>query len=65
VTADAEDAQHKIYPLSVEFVGKIPSFESVTELVVKLPDNLPANQAVLVSITWRQMTSNKVRIRIK
>ncbi|MDX6403062.1 MAG: hypothetical protein QOH70_517 [Blastocatellia bacterium] len=65
VTAEAEDAQHKIYPLSVEFVGKIPGFETVTELVVKLPDNLPANQTVLVSITWHQMTSNKVRIRIK
>jgi glucose/arabinose dehydrogenase len=65
VTAEAEDAQHNTYPLSVEFVGKIPGFESVTELVVKLPDNLAVNQTVLVSITWHEMTSNKVRIRIK
>jgi glucose/arabinose dehydrogenase len=64
VTAEAEDAEHTTYPLSVEFVGQIPGFDSVTEVVVKLPDKIPT-QTLLVSITWHEMKSNKVRIRIR
>jgi len=65
VKAQAEDAQHNIYPLTVEFVGKIPGFEWLREVIVRLPDNLSANQDVLVSITWHAMTSNKARVAIR
>jgi hypothetical protein len=65
VKAQAEDALHNIYPLTVEFVGKIPGFDLVTEVIVRLPDNLPANQDVLVSVTRHASTSNKARIKIK
>ena len=65
VTAQAEDAQLKVYPLTVESVTTVPGLNWLTEVVVVLPDNLPAAADVLVSVTWQTRTSNKVRIKIK
>jgi glucose/arabinose dehydrogenase len=65
VTARAEDAQMILHPLAVEVIGKVPGFNWLTEVIVILPADLPAGQDVLVSITYRTQTSNKVRIKIK
>jgi glucose/arabinose dehydrogenase len=65
VTARAEDAQLNVYPLTVEYVGAVPGFSWLTEVVVVLPGNLPTGQSVLISVTWHAQTSNKARIRIK
>ena len=65
VTVRAEDAQSVIYPATVEFVGKVPGFDLFTQVVVKLPDNLPAGQSVLFSATLRGKTTNKVRVRVQ
>jgi len=64
IMARAEDAQMNVFPLTVEFVGKPIGMEPLTEVVVKLPDNLPAGQSVFVSVSLRGQTSNKVRVRI-
>jgi len=64
VTASAEGPSLNIYPLTVEFVGGVPNFEGLTQIIVILPSNLPPGQSVLVSVTYGQ-TSNKVRIRIQ
>lgn len=65
VTAQAETSQGVVYPLTVEFVGPLPGFESFTEVIVILPGDLPVNQEVLISIRLRGTTSNKARIRIR
>jgi len=65
VTARAEDSLLNAYPLTVEFVGKVPGYGWLTEVVVKLPDNLPSGQEVKVSITWLAQSSNKARLKIK
>ena len=65
VTARAEDATMNVYPLTVEFVGELPNFEGLTQVVVVLPANLPAGQSVLVSVTFHGQTSNRVRFRIQ
>ena len=65
VTARAEDAALNVYPLTVEYVGDVPGFAWLTQVVVILPNNLPAGQSVLISVTLHQQTSNKVRIRIQ
>jgi glucose/arabinose dehydrogenase len=65
VTARAEDTLLNVYPMTVEFVGPVPNLAGVTEVIVELPDNLPAGRDVLVSVTLHAQTSNKVRIRIK
>ena len=65
ITARAEDPLQVIYPITVEFAGKVPGFDSITQLVIRLPDGLPSNTDVLVSITLHGQTSNKVRVRIQ
>ena len=63
VTAQAENSQHKIYSLPVEFVGKVQPYDWLTQVVVLLPDEL-AND-VWVSINLRGVLSNKALISIK
>jgi hypothetical protein len=65
VTARLEDASLNMFPLAVEFVGKVPGFDWLSEIVVRLPDNTPVNQTLNVSVTLRGKTSNKVKVRIK
>lgn len=65
VTARAEDAALNVYPLAVEFVGKVPNFDWLTQVIVILPNDLPTGQNVLVSVTLHTQTSNKARIRIR
>jgi glucose/arabinose dehydrogenase len=65
VMAKAEDAAFNTYPLTVEFVGQVPGFDWLTQIVVRLPDNTPAGQSLFVSATLRGKTSNKVRVRMK
>jgi hypothetical protein len=65
ITARAEDAQMNVYPLTVEFATKPPELDPLTELIVRLNDNLPPGQTVMISVTLRGQTSNKVGVRIK
>jgi len=65
VTARAQDAQIILHSLPVEFVGTVPGFPWLTEVVVMLPANLPAGQDILVSVTYHLQTSNQVRMKIK
>jgi glucose/arabinose dehydrogenase len=65
VTARAEDTQLNLHQMTIEFVGKVPNFEWLTQVIVRLPENLPTGQEVLVSITLHEQTSNKARIRIR
>jgi hypothetical protein len=64
VTAEAEDGLLVRYPLSVEHVGPVSGFEWLSQVVVKLPDNLGDVGDVLVGITLHGATSNRVRIGI-
>jgi glucose/arabinose dehydrogenase len=65
VTAQAEDPQLLTYPLTVEFVGRVPGFNWLSQVIVRLPDNFPTNREYLVTITLRGKTSNKARFRMK
>ncbi|MFS8084291.1 MAG: PQQ-dependent sugar dehydrogenase [Acidobacteriota bacterium] len=65
ITARAEDASLNVYPLTVEFAGNVPNFDWLTQVIVRLPNNLPTNQDVWVTITLHAKTSNKVRFRIR
>src|ERR1044072_7194524 len=64
VTARAEDAALNVFPLTVKFVGPVRGVDGVTQIVVRLPDNTPAGQTLLVSATLRGKTTNKVRVRV-
>jgi hypothetical protein len=65
VTATAQDASLSTYPLVVEHVSQVTNFEWMTQVVVRLNDNLGADVGdVLVGITLHGQASNRVRIGI-
>ena len=63
--AEAVDAQSRIYPLTVEFAGKPTQFDWLTQIVIRLPDNLANVNALWVSIGYRGAISNKAMIMLK
>jgi hypothetical protein len=65
VTAQAEDGGHNFYPLQVEYVGKVPNFDWLTQVVIKLPDAIASSSEVWISIHLRGVASNKVLVSIK
>ena len=65
VTAQAEDSAHRIYPLTVESVGKVSSFDWFTQVNLRLPDGLAGAGDVLVSVSLRGAVSNKVILGIR
>jgi hypothetical protein len=64
VTAEAEDAAHARYPLTVEYVGEVPGFAWMTAIIVRLNDDLGDVGDVLVNVTAHGLKSNRVRIGI-
>ena len=60
----AEDAQRRIISLPVEFVGKVPGFSWLTQIVVRLPNELEAAGEVQVSVSFRGRMSNKAQITV-
>ncbi|MDX6405000.1 MAG: hypothetical protein QOH70_2455 [Blastocatellia bacterium] len=64
ITVQAEDAQHVVHQLPLEFVGQVPNFGGLSQLVVKLPDDLGTGD-FMVSFILRGVTSNKGLITIK
>jgi len=65
VTAQIEDAAHKMYPVKVEYVGKVPGFDWLTQVVIRLPDDFLNAVDVLVSVSFRGKVSNKAIIGIR
>ena len=64
VSAQAEDSQHRTFSLPVEFVGKVPNFDWLTQINLRLPDELNTGGDVMVKITVRGLVSNEAKIRI-
>jgi hypothetical protein len=65
VTAQAEDSAHNIYPLTVEYVGKVTNFDWCTQVNLRLPDVLVGAGDVLVSVSVHGAVSNKVIVAIQ
>jgi hypothetical protein len=65
VTVQAEDSQQQSYPLTVEFVGTVPQHEWLTQIVVRLPEEVTTAQALRVNLSYRGAVSNKAMISVK
>jgi hypothetical protein len=65
ITALAEDAQGGLHPMIVEFVGGVPSFDWLNQLVVALPDDVANLNSVKVSISLHGDVSNKVVVSLR
>src|SRR2546421_2253427 len=59
VTAQGEDVQQTTYSLPVEYVGKVPGFDWLAQIVVKLPAEINGNDKLWVSINFHGGDSNK------
>ena len=64
VVARAEDASHQSYLLPVEHVGPTPGQPWATSIIVKLDPAMGDLGDVLVGITYRGVSSNRVRVGI-
>jgi len=64
VTADAEDASHRIYPLTVESVGRVPGSYWLSNVIIRLNDELNDPGDVLVRVHLRGVSSNRVRLAV-
>ena len=65
VTVQAEDSRHTIYPLTVEYLGKAPGLDWLTQVVIRLPVELEGAGDVWVSINVQGVVSNRVLVSLK
>jgi probable HAF family extracellular repeat protein len=52
----AENAQHQVFSLPVEYFGRIPDAEWLTQIVVRLPENITTGD-LQVTVTFRSRVS--------
>lgn len=64
LVAEAEDAQHVSHPLRVEFVSTLPELPNLSQVVIRLSQDLDNAGDVLISLRVRGLTSNKARIAV-
>ena len=65
VAAQAEDSQQRTYPLTIEYIGKVPDHDWLTQVIVKIPVEVANAGDVWVSINVGNLASNKVLVSIK
>lgn len=65
VIVQAEDAQHAIHPLTVEYVGKVPNFDWLTQVIVRPPEALKDGSDVWINVGVRGQLSNKGLVTLK
>lgn len=65
VTAVAEDAQHRVFPLTVEFVGRVPTYNWLDQVIVRLPDELRNAGDIKIGVMVHSSTSNRVTVRMQ
>ena len=64
VTVVAEDAQQRVIPLTVEFIGQVNGFDWLTQVNVSLPDELQGAGDVRISVRFKGEESNKALVNI-
>src|SRR5438132_9528047 len=64
VSADAEDGSHRLYALTVEYVGPVPDQAWATAIVVCLNNQMGDLGDVLMRIKYHGVSSNRVRVGI-
>jgi len=64
VQVQLQDNQSRVYPLSVEDVRQVPGFETLAQIVVRLPDSIQADGDFNISVTFRGVTGNRPLVTI-
>jgi uncharacterized protein (TIGR03437 family) len=63
--AQAETSTGQVFPLTIEFVGAVPNFTWLKQVVVKLPDEIANSNEVNVSLKTGLFTGNTVTLKLK
>jgi hypothetical protein len=64
ITVEAEDSQNRVFALPVEAVNEVPNFNWITQVTVKLPDELKGLGNVTLRFKSRGIASNTLPIVI-
>ena len=64
LSAYAEDVEHRIFPMTIEFIGTVPGLDWLTQVVVRPPDELKAGGEVSVVLSNHGVLSNRVLVNI-
>jgi hypothetical protein len=64
ITVEAEDSQNRVFALPVEAVNEVPNFNWITQVTVKLPDELKGLGNVTLRFKLRGIASNTLPIVI-
>jgi uncharacterized protein GlcG (DUF336 family) len=64
VVATAQDGANRTYTLPVEYLGPVPEQDWVTSVVLRLDDQMNDPGDVLIGITYKGISSNRVRVGI-
>ena len=64
VTGEAEDSLGRVYPVTVEYVGKL-NLDQLIQVIIKLPAEVESAGDVFVCLTVRGVSSNRALISIK
>jgi len=65
ITIQAEDSQQRKYLLPVEAINSVPGFPWLSQVTVKLPDELQGIGDLWLSVSLRGVQSNKVPTKIR
>ena len=64
VAAQADDGNGHTFPLAVEWIGRLPSFDWITVVIARLPDELLGADQALISVTAHNQSSNQVLVSL-
>ena len=64
IEAQAEGAGGQIFPLTVEYLGSVPNFNWLKQIIVKLPDQLAGSSEIHVSLRVRGTVGNTVVVKL-
>ena len=64
LSAEAEDSNHVLHPLRVEFVSPLNGLPKISQIVIRLTRDLDNAGDVLITLKSHGLTSNKARIAV-
>jgi len=64
VSVQVEDTQNRVFPLVVEDIRKVPNFDWLSQVVVRLPSSIESSGDFRISISFRGTTGNKALLTI-
>lgn len=62
LTIQGEDSAHRVYPLSIEYVGQVPNVQTLTSIVIKPSDQLIDDGDIWLTIKFRGAESNRALV---